>query len=91
MNHISDEIGIPNDSIRLENALADKLMRAREVAVKIAADKCLETDTRSMKLLTKRVVDVLKRQEKLLGSRMDETARAWWRVKPPRQCQFLPA
>ncbi|MGI9494108.1 MAG: hypothetical protein ACR2QF_17090 [Geminicoccaceae bacterium] len=58
--------------------LADKPMRAREIAVQIAADKGLETDTRSMKLLTKRVVDALKRQERLLGNRLEGTAKVWW-------------
>jgi len=58
--------------------LAGKPMRAREIAVQIAADKGLETDTRLMKLLTKRVVDALRRQEKLLGSRYEGVAKVWW-------------
>jgi len=58
--------------------LADEPMRAREIAVQIAADKGMETDTRSMKLLTKRVVDALRRQEKLLGSRYEGVAKVWW-------------
>lgn len=58
--------------------LADKPMRAREIAVQIATDKGLESDTRSMKLLTKRVVDALRRQGKMLESRYEGVAKVWW-------------
>jgi hypothetical protein len=56
---------------------AERPLTAREIAVQIAEDKRLETDRRSMALLTKRVTDALKRQEDWLESRMEGRQRVW--------------
>jgi hypothetical protein len=57
---------------------AEKPLTAREIADHIALDKRLETDRRSMALLTKRVVDALKRQEDRLENKIDGRQRVWW-------------
>jgi hypothetical protein len=57
---------------------AERPLTAREIAAQIALDKRLETDRRSMALLTKRVVDALKRQEDRLENKIDGRQRLWW-------------